>query len=718
MAEQQRRVTPNDRPKDTDVIGLDRDPTGGQVVTLWKNTLARFPTLWKRIELQRKIVARDDSTISDRTTDKFTLPQRLMPVTMTNSLSSQYGTPELTRHGRPVATDKSDTIETVLVADLEQSITTADIFAKATQDGCWAVAVVPAPLDVLRMPQYDEDGYSLDEKGRKKGDKEYTKRDATTSKRAYDKDHEDFLATQQYATVDLIDPTDCAPILVRGTRGRRFEARGLLVRRLFSREELLGAGYRSPALRAEKATLIPRSDKGNARGRGGSLWLYTAYLLLWDEAGDDGRGELVPVIINSVAGEDTDRRTYDPSKKDFEVGPALINLKQEYGITEPTWGWYQGLRTADPDPDKVPLPFGEAYDALVLGLERMMAASIHHAERSSFHGWWVEPGEKVPQAAYIETIENQLRLKRFDPPESGELVTAPGKVTPNVPAPLGPAASQMMAAMTAQLDANAPDPADPAGQGASGHAMSLASGLIQAAHADIPRGVLECYADIANWKLACTAAVMRTFEVPWVVDTNAELPPDEPGERRSVTQRYVVSERDLGKSYKVTASWRQKPDPVNITLKLDMMLKGAASVKDVLEAAGETNTTYKIAEILYFKQVMTPGTPENLELSAYTARKRGEVERAEMLELQAKGMLEPQGTPTDAIAPEAQQMAAMIAGGGGGAPPSGVQTGVRSSIAAATEGATQGASVTRDALAAGEMGIRPATPPANGVGGL
>ena len=698
-----------ERPRDGDPISLGTTPTGGQMVALWKRTDARFPESRRRIRRARAVLNKDTSTLSARGDDPLTLPQRLMAVTMTNSLSSQYGTPELTRHGRPIATDKSDQIETVLKATLAELIAADDLFGKATQDGEWGVAVYPAPADWAHLPVYSEQGYDLDAEDRPKGSAGYTTRDSARSRRAFDRDYEDFLAEQPYVVVDLIDPTDCAPLLVRGTRGRRFEARGLLVRRLFSREDLLAQGYRCPCLASEQATLIPRGDKANARGRGGQLWLYTAYLTLWDEADEC----LVPCIVYSVAGEDTTRKNGLG-----EDEPALINLKHEYGITTPMWGYYHGMRTADPDPDRVGLPFLDAYADLVLRLERLLAASVHHAERSSFYGSWVEPGEQVPIEAYTETVENQLQLRRFDPPESGELVTAPGKVMPATPAPLGPAAAQMLMAMQQTLDLQAPDPSQPAGAGASGHAMSLASGLIEAAHADIPRGVLECYRDVAGWVLECTAAVMRTFGTPYVIDANEELPPDEAGDRRRVSQRYVLSERDLGGSYKVAAEWRQRPDPVNITLTLDLMTKGAASIADVLEARGETNTTYKIAEILYYRAVMTPGTPENLELSAYVARKRGEVEKAERLELEAKALLEPQGTPSNAVAPEARDMAAMARQGMGAGPPSGVQSGVRSGIAATVQGATQGGPMTQDALAAGQLGVRPAVPPTNGAGGV
>jgi hypothetical protein len=683
----------------TKPLSLTDDPEGSQVVALWRQTESRFPESRKRIRHARDVVNKDPSTLWGD--DPLTLPQRLLAVTMTNTLSSQYGTPELTRHGRPVATDKSDTIETVLKATLEQLIAAPDLFGKGTQDGEWGCAVMPARADWGHVPIYSEEGYSLDDMGRKKGDNGYTKRDDAASRKQYDKDQEDWLASQDYVTVDLIDPTDCAPILVRGTRGRRFEARGLLVRRLFAREDLLGMGYRCPCLESEKATLIPRGDKANTLGKAGQLYLYTAYLTLWDDKDEC----LVPVIIYSVGGQTTAMR--DSSG---ETKPALINLATEYGIRTPMWGYYHGLRTADPNPDRVGIPFMDAYADLVLRLERLLGASVHHAERSSFRGSWVEPSDQVPPEAYTETIENQLRLKRFDAPMSGELVTAPGRVMPDAPPPLGTAASQVMAAMMAQLETQAPDPAQPAGSGASAHAMSLASGLIEAAHSDIPRGVLECYQDVASWVLECLCAVMQHYEVPYVLDANEELPPDEPGDRRSVSQRYILTEKDIGGSYKITASWRQRPDPVNVTLMADMAQKGYASVIDVLEARGETNTTYKLAEILYYQQVMMPGTPENLELSAYVARKRGEAEKAEMLELQAKGLLAPQGTPTDAIAPEAQAMA--------GEARSGVATGAKSAIAATVQGATQQGPANADAQAAAQMGVRPAMPPTNGAGGL
>jgi len=146
-------------------------------------------------------------------------------------------------------------------------------------------------------------------------------------------------------------------------------------------------------------------------------------------------------------------------------------------------------------------------------------------------------------------------------------------------------------------------------------------------------------------------------------------------------------------------------------LTMDRAIKGYASIIDVLEAAGETNSTYKVAEILYYRAVMTPGTPENLELSAYVARKRGETSRAEQLEMEAKALLEPQGTPSDAIAPEAAQMAAQAAG------QSGVATGVKSSIAASVQGSQEMGPTTADAMAAGQMGINGAVAPSVGAGG-
>jgi hypothetical protein len=115
-----------------------------------------------------------------------------------------------------------------------------------------------------------------------------------------------------------------------------------VVRRLFTRDELLGRGYRADCLASERATLIPRGDRGNKLGRGGKIWMYTAYLTLWDE--DEER--LVPCIAYSVGGQDTSRVDRDTGERTA----AVINLEDEYGITTPMWGYYHGLHTADPDP--------------------------------------------------------------------------------------------------------------------------------------------------------------------------------------------------------------------------------------------------------------------------------------------------------------------------------------------------------------------------------
>jgi len=688
-------------PRATDPIQLGSPISGAQVERLWRDTEARFVESRARIRRARDIQNKDISTLTAET-EWLTLPQRMMGVTLTNSFASQYGTPELTRYGRPGPSDKSDEIETILKATLERLIDVTDLFGKAIQDGEWGVAVLPAEVDWASMPEYSEDGYSLDSMDRSPGQPGFAGRDGARSRRGYDKAREDWLAQQQYVTIDLLDPTDCAPILVRGTRGHRFEARGLVVRRLYSREDLLATGYRCEALSTEKAALIPRGDRPSRLGKGGKLWLYTCYLQLWAE--DDQR--LVPVIVYSVAGQTTWR--YDGSTGEAE--PAVIDLEDQYGLGRPLWGYYWGIHTADPDPDRVGVPFMDAYADLVLALERMIAAGVFHAERSSYRGSWVEPSEQVPPEAYTETIENQLRLKRFDPPLSGELVTAPGRVTPDAPPPLGAAATQMLAAIEQELNQTAPDPSQPAGRGASGHAVSLASGLLEAAHGDIPRGVLACYQDLACWVLECLCAVMRTYSVPYIIDANAELPPETVGARRFVSQRYTLTEQELGGSYHISATWRQRPDPVNLTITMDRASRGYASVADVLEAAGETNAVWKIAEIIYYRAVMTPGTPENLELSAYVARRRGETEKAQQTELQQKQMLGPQGTPTAAIAPEARQMAGQAAGPQPPMGPSGIQTGVRNSLAATVQGASEMGPMYADLQRAARLGVRVPTP--------
>jgi hypothetical protein len=97
----------------TDPITLGTPPAGSQLAELWKATDGRFPESRKRIRRARDVTNRDRTTLG---TDPgfLTLPQRLMAVTMTNSMASQYGTPELTRYGRPTATDKSDELETII----------------------------------------------------------------------------------------------------------------------------------------------------------------------------------------------------------------------------------------------------------------------------------------------------------------------------------------------------------------------------------------------------------------------------------------------------------------------------------------------------------------------------------------------------------------------------------------------------------------------------
>src|SRR5215510_2216139 len=161
-------------PRATDPITLDSPPTGDQLTALWRDTDARFPESRERIRRARDVANKEPSTIAD---DSFTLPQRLMSITMTNSFASQYGTPELTRYGRPGPSDKSDELETIMKATLDGLIDPVDLFGKAAQDGEWAVAVMPADTDWSYVPTYSEQGYSFDEHDRTPDQEVYRGRD-------------------------------------------------------------------------------------------------------------------------------------------------------------------------------------------------------------------------------------------------------------------------------------------------------------------------------------------------------------------------------------------------------------------------------------------------------------------------------------------------------------------------------------------------------------
>src|SRR5262245_14310414 len=186
-ARQDRHGSP--RPRDTEPLSLSHDNTGGQVINVWRDANDRFPTSRERIREARDIANKEQDTLPQAGAETMTLPQRLLAITMTNSLSSQYGVPELTRFGRPVATDKSDQVETVLKATLEDLVSTPDLFGKATQDGEWGMAVIPADERWDACPVYSAEGYSFDEDDRPMSDPKFKGRDPARSRRAYDKDY-------------------------------------------------------------------------------------------------------------------------------------------------------------------------------------------------------------------------------------------------------------------------------------------------------------------------------------------------------------------------------------------------------------------------------------------------------------------------------------------------------------------------------------------------
>jgi hypothetical protein len=680
-----------------DPISADNARTA-DLVSIWERTAARFTNSRFRILLCRDIRRNEagvsiDPTWCDGNEDvadwlEVALPDRqLLDVNLTNALATSV--PKYTRAPRgstQTDTDDADALELWGNSAIEQSVDWPTPRGLAIQEGEYGVLVLPDTAAMADVPEYmqristekhaklkdtkgwekDEDGdgwhrpnpaYERDAKGRAPDHPQYTKRSEKASSKAHNDDYIDWLANHLPWTVQFISALDCVPILVRGKK-RPWECNGLLRRTLFDEEELLARKFKWEGMGQRE--LIPRSfDSDSTYGQGGQIYLYEAYLML---PATDG-GPPHPTIVYSVGGAATTLgRSMSDGTESEEA--SVIDLYEEYGIETKLWEYYWGCHLQD-DPDFRGMPYIWPMVPAITNLEGLLTADLAGAWKNSFGGHIVVPDQNVPPAAYMEGEGAKAQMRTFKAPKMGEVKLAPGLVTPFQQAMVGQGARYMEGVLERSIRSGSPDPATMGGEmGDSGRQMVVAKELMVQGKSQIRQAILDTAEFVAECVLRIATAIMRRDGVPVAVYVNDERIVD--GETKRQMSAVELKDRWVGTNYRLFAEFPPEANLAEVEEEASLYERGLATFDDVQKKRGNPSpmtTRVKREAEEYWKT-----DAGKLELMLVAAQYRGDAKRAADLEMQLDGLLQPDGTPTAALAPELQGMPQLTPGSPEGQP--------------------------------------------------
>jgi hypothetical protein len=700
-------------------IRPDKPPPHDFVVELWRRTASRLTNRAQRIltcrQLRRGLLTaplpaawEKDTAIREWIT--VALPERqLLDLNLVNVLGE--GKPELSRI--PLGTtnqavEDGEQLETYSQSAFEAAADVDAVVGLLIQDGEFGAIVSPSRAGPEQPPQYvvEKPGsrkgpikevvpnplYSRDKDG--KATKDAKARNEKKSKAAYDEAFLRWQAEHPLWNVRLVEATDCAPLFVRGRGKQRWECKGLLVRTLYDKEELLAQGFSWESM--GKDVLIPRDfDAGRTYGNGGQIYLYEAYLMLADPKRP---GRERPVIVYTVGGD----ATWDGPAEAQQA--AIIDCEKEYGLTERFWDYFYGLHFEE-DPDFRGWPFIGPVVQTIRNHEttRMAVRSAMWDNSFTGHVEQVNPG--LPDEVIVEGFEPTN--KTTPKPKPGETVKALGPVTPYAQAQVGPDAYRMLALDKQDLDMSTPDAALAGGDtsGASGHALTVGQALLTRGKRQVKQGVLRFAEFVASRQLMIGCAAMAggggqpKTDAPVFVTEEEQL---DDGDVREKTSVLLLEERWVGGQYHLKAEFPAEGNLAEIDLMRSLAKDGFATDEDVDAARGIKNSTWAQVKRAIYEWRKSP--EGKLEIQQRAAQFQGNQDRIALLKLVQQTKSTPSGGPTAAIAPEVPGAGVLGANQMPGAQPQGPGGGGGGSIAQHQRAGIQGgqleaASVQHDAAA-------------------
>lgn len=488
--------------------------------------------------------------------------------------------------------------------------------------------------------------------------KQFERNDLAT-RRAWREHARAFKAGQIPLVVNLVSALDCAPFLVRGKGSARWECRGLAIKRQYEMDDLLAQGYRWGGL---GSALYPVAFDGTSGGRMVTVYEIWCYL-------EDEEGQPVPCIVYEVDGKLTE--CWNERAQGYE--PAVINLQDEYGLKCLPANYFHAAHTESDDPDMYAYPAMYPLLSPILNREGAITEYQCHLRKYSHSKRTVQPDPNVPKEAWLNA-DNSPRALDLE----ADVITIPGPMGTLVEPPVPESLKNLTQIYDKDIDANAPSDAirGTGGSNASGHSLSLQEGFFLNAN----NHILECARMTVQWigemSLEMLDALEETFNVRASV-FQRQKPPADAQQAVKKNQAIELDSRWLKGNFTLNAVYPKVGNLAEIQQTADLADRGYATFADVMEARGKSSVFNERVEVAV--DAFWKGDQGMKLLVLEALKRRGDMERAAILEKQMRNEMQPNELPTDAVPPELRAMAA--AGppmgqpgmGASGAPPSPTQ---------------------------------------------
>lgn len=632
----------------------------------------------------------------------------------------------------------ADMVETVANALRETIVNWDGVVGKAVEDGEVGVAIqydlddfmsAPLPSDVLTPAEWEKlseaeredwtevdrgngrvsyrrykSRYWRDANGRRATDAYYREiidsgerrafeRNELATRRAWREHAKAWKAGEIPLNVRLIPAENCAPLLIEGKKSERWECRGLVTREQYAMDDLIAQGYSWHGL---GTPAYPISFDGVTAGR--HLWVYQVHCYLED----DETGEMHPCVVTSVDGRYTEW-----AGDDGTLLPAIVDLKAEYGLDVLPANYFHFAHTESDDPDTYAYPAMYPLLSAILDREGTLTAYQTHLRKYALGKLAMVPNPDLPKETWLHADGTPKQ-----PDMSADIVTLGGPVAPLAQPPAPNAVRDLLMIYSQDIEQNAPgeQTRGAGGSSASGHSLNLQQGFFLSANRYILEGCRKAVEWIGSMALRMLVALEEKFRIRASVFVREKPPADaQPAKRRG--QAIEIDSRWFKGNFTLVAKYPSIGNLAEVQQLADLKERGLATFADVMEARGKTSVANERVEVAVDKFWDGPEGMKLLMLQAL--KRRGDMERAAMLEAQMKGEMQPGGLPTDAIPPE---LAMLNQGGQGGAPmgqpPQGQQMpGVQlpniaaSQVGGITAGAIGAGAMMADANAAAAAGL-------------
>lgn len=537
--------------------------------------------------------------------------------------------------------------------------------------------------------------YDRDKSGKRRGkDDADFERDDDKSKEAHERAVQRYLLQQEQGgvTVRVIPALDCAPFLLRGTKRSRWKLHALVERTLYYPEELLANGYGWQGMGDRQ--LIPQGyDALRGTGQNGMFYLYTLYLVHVDEDKIER-----PIVIYSVGGNPTYHETPGKGQESLDGGVALIDLYEQFGLTGPLWGYFGGMHTSDDDADFYWEPYLWPFVETLIGIEGMTTAINAATAVSAFTGLFHRPdaalvgAEGVDPEALIDAATGELRKPTMPP--AGEIETVTGEVFPAQQAQVGQDAWRVVQNEMASLRENTALER-PTGGSASGRAQVIAETLAQTAKRHIREGALDASKFCGETALKIFAALSRTYDVNWPIQTTKERPV---GSELRVGEDVLAFNPDWVGDYgafNLTCEYPNEANPAEIEQQMNAADRGFGHFESVMKAMGKSDADSEWAKVLKWKIRQQPSYIE--AQVTRLAQLQGNKLMLKVMKLQQNQQMTKQGVP--GLDPGVPTAALQRPGEGGGGP-----TTAQRSLGGVISGGMGTASMMQDAEAQLQVG--------------